>query len=165
MFRVLIVLVVVASGSTDSGSRPAPAAPVASTPYRPPVDRPVVDPFRAPAGPYGPGNRGLEYATVPGDVAGAIGPGVVAFAGQVAGRLVVSVVHPDGLRSSLTGLAAVSVTVGQLVRTGDPLGVTGSLLHLGARDGDRYIDPALLFGPARPRHARLVPDPERAPRP
>ena len=134
-----------------------------STGYRPPVDRPVTDPFRAPAGPYGAGNRGLEYATAPGDVAGAIGPGVVAFAGPVAGRMVVSVVHPDGLRSSLTGLASVSVTVGQLVRTGDALGLAGSVLHLGVRDGDRYLDPASLFASARPRHAILVPDPDRAP--
>ena len=172
MFRVLFVLVVVlvvptsgpaVGASTDGGAPPAPPAPAGTTGYRPPVDRPVTDPFRAPPGPYGSGNRGLEYATAPGDVAGAIGAGVVAFAGPVAGRLVVSVVHPDGLRSSLTGLAVVTVTVGQLVRAGDPLGLTGLLLHLGVRDGERYVDPALLFGPIRPRHAILVPDPGGAP--
>src|SRR2546426_469687 len=34
--------------------------------YRPPVEAPVTDPFRPPLTPYGPGNRGIEYATVPG---------------------------------------------------------------------------------------------------
>jgi murein DD-endopeptidase MepM/ murein hydrolase activator NlpD len=178
MSRVLFVLAVLVVGpvapvaaSTDSGSAPTSPPPTSpgspdrpvGTDYRQPLDRPVTDPFRAPASPYGPGNRGLEYATVPGDVAGSIGPGVVAFAGQVAGRLVVSVVHPDGLRSSLTGLATVSVTVGQVVRTGAPLGTTGSVLHLGVRDGDRYIDPARLFGDQRPRHAILVPYPGARP--
>ena len=159
-----------AAASTDSGSAPGtpapprggsgslPAGPTAPR-YQPPVLRPVVDPFRAPAGPYGPGNRGLEYATLPGDVAGAIGPGVVVFAGDVGGRGVVSVIHPDGLRSALTGLAGVTARPGQVVVAGTPLGTAGPLLHLGVRDGDRYVDPALLFGPpSRPRHAILVPN-------
>lgn len=163
MYRLLMIVAVVALGatpvgaSTDSGSRVS----AARTGYRPPVDRPVLDPFRAPLGPYGAGNRGLEYAGVPGDVARAIGPGVVVFAGPVAGRLVVSVVHPDGLRSSLTGLASISVTVGQIVQVGDPLGSTGARLHLGVREGDRYLDPARLFTSNRPRHAVLVPTPAR----
>jgi murein DD-endopeptidase MepM/ murein hydrolase activator NlpD len=125
--------------------------------YRPPVDAPVLDPFREPAGPYGPGNRGLEYGTTPGGPARAIGDGVVAFAGQVAGRLVLSVVHPDGLRSSLTGLAEVTVGVGTVVAAGDPVGRTGPRLHLGVRRNGRYIDPATLFGGGPPRHAVLVP--------
>jgi murein DD-endopeptidase MepM/ murein hydrolase activator NlpD len=142
------------TGTTGAGAAPvSPGSPV----YRPPLDRPVVDPFRAPATPYGPGNRGLEYATVPGDVAAAIGDGVVVFAGDVAGRGVVTVAHPDGLRSSLTGLVVVLVRPGQVVARGTPLGTTGTLVHLGVRAGDRYIDPALLFGERRPRHAVLVP--------
>jgi murein DD-endopeptidase MepM/ murein hydrolase activator NlpD len=142
---------------TDSGSGspfgPAPG-PVR---YRPPVDAPVVDPFRPPAGPYGPGNRGLEYATITGTAAASIGSGIVVFAGPVAGRGVVSVVHPDGLRSSLTGLAVVLALPGQVVRAGTTLGTTGDRLHLGVRVGERYIDPAVLFGDSRPRHAVLVP--------
>ena len=38
-----------------------PARAVALVVLTPPVDAPVLDPFRAPAGPYGPGNRGIEY--------------------------------------------------------------------------------------------------------
>lgn len=129
--------------------------------YSPPVDAPVIDPFRPPSTPYGPGNRGLEYATGPGAQARAIGAGQVVFAGPVAGRGVVTVEHPDGLRSSLTGLATISTRAGELVSAGQVLGTTAAVLHLGVRRDGRYIDPATLFaveGP--PRHAVLVPVPQ-----
>lgn len=150
-----------AGAVADGGGSGPPAAPggqAAASGYRPPVDAPVVDPFREPSGPYGPGNRGLEYRTTPGTPVRAMGPGVVAFAGPVAGRLVVSVVHPDGLRSALTGLAAVLVRVGQRVDADTVVGAAGPLVHLGVRRGDRYLDPATLFGvDGPPRRAVLVP--------
>ena len=106
----------------------------------------MVDPFRPPPEPWLAGNRGLEYATAPGTLVRAIGPGRVAFAGPVAGRLVVTVNHPDGLRSSYTWLAAINVAEGDRVDGGDPIGVAGTGLHLGVRRGDTYIDPAGLWG-------------------
>lgn len=158
-----------AGASADGGAivPPGGGSPPASSPdrgdYRPPVDAPVVDPFREPSGPYGPGNRGLEYATAPGGTARSIGSGVVVFAGQVAGRLVVSVSHPDGLRSALTGLGSVTVTTGTVVEQGTPLGTTLDRLHLGVRSDGRYLDPALLFDSGPPRRAVLVPGPARVP--
>lgn len=116
--------------------------------FSPPVDAPVADPFRPPSGPYGPGNRGIEYATAPGTPVRAIGSGTVAFAGPVAGRGVVSVDHPSGLRSTYTGLATVVVAAGDPVAEGQLLGYTSAHLHLGLRDGRRYLDPALFFGGA-----------------
>src|ERR687884_2023890 len=68
--------------------------------YRPPVDGPVIDPFRPPATPYGPGNRGIDYRTVPGELVRAAADGDVVFAGQVGGSLPVVVLHPDGIRTS-----------------------------------------------------------------
>jgi len=143
------------------GSQVGPGDPPPDVLYRPPVDAPVSDPFRAPTGPYGPGNRGIEYATAPRTAATAIGAGVVVFAGPVAGRGVVTVLHPDGLRSSLTGLVTVAVAAGQPVVHSSVLGLTGNVLHLGVRRGEEYLDPALLFGATdgRPRHAVLVPIP------
>jgi murein DD-endopeptidase MepM/ murein hydrolase activator NlpD len=126
--------------------------------YRPPVDAPVVDGFRLPDGPFGAGNRGLEYATTAGTVARAIGPGTVTFAGQVGGHLHVTVRHPDGLRSSYSFLAAVDVQEGERVQRGDRVGTTAGRLHLGVRRGVDYIDPAGLFGS---RRARLIPTPHR----
>jgi murein DD-endopeptidase MepM/ murein hydrolase activator NlpD len=154
-----LVLLLVVAPSRSAGAVPHQSES-GRPEYRPPVERPVADPFRLPSGPYGPGNRGLEYATAGGEVARAIGPGVVAFAGPVAGRLVVSVEHPDGLRSTLTGLRSVAVRPRERVVTGSPLGRAGPALHLGVRRGRTYLDPATLFGRSvRPRRAVLVPVP------
>ena len=121
-----------------------PAAEAAVT-YRPPVDAPVTDTFRLPDGPYGAGNRGLEYATVPGTPVRAIGAGLVVFAGPVAGNRAVTVLHPDGLRSSYSYLAEITVAVGAHVAIGQTLGTAGERLHLGVRSGGTYLDPAALF--------------------
>jgi hypothetical protein len=59
------------------------------------------------------------------------------------------------LRSSLVGLAVVSVRVGQEVSARDVVGAAGPTLHLGVRRDGRYLDPATLF--ARRGPARLVP--------
>lgn len=121
-------------------SRPGPRT------YRPPVRGPVVDPFRPPPQPWLPGNRGLEYATIPGTLVRAIGPGRVSFAGPVAGSLHVTVTHPDGLRSSYSFLAAVRVRRSAAVSAGAVVGVAAARLHLGVRRGRRYLDPASLWG-------------------
>ncbi len=126
-----------------------------SVTYERPVDAPVIDPFRQPLGPYGPGNRGLEYRTARADPVRAIGDGTVVFAGQVAGRLVVSIDHPDGLRSSVVGLALIVVVEGDQVAGGHTVGLAGSTLHLGVRRAGVYLDPASLF--TRHGPARLVP--------
>jgi murein DD-endopeptidase MepM/ murein hydrolase activator NlpD len=117
----------------------------------------VVDAFRAPTNRFGPGNRGWEFATEGGEPVRAVADGVVAFAGEVAGRGVVSIVHPDGLRSSVTGLRVVSVTQGESVLRGQDIGVAAPGLHLGFRRNGEYLDPATIYG-AR-RHAYLVPIP------
>jgi hypothetical protein len=135
---------------------PAVAAPAAAVVrqargevYRPPVVAEVIDPFRPPDEPWLPGNRGLEYQTEPGTVVWAIGSGLVVFAGPIAGRLYVTVLHGDGIRSSYSHLAAIHVSEGDRVRGGQPIGTTSDLLfHLGARVGSTYIDPASLFGVA-----------------
>jgi murein DD-endopeptidase MepM/ murein hydrolase activator NlpD len=143
-----------ADGQQPPPARPAPAPvpprgpdrPVHPGVYRPPLVAPVIDPFRPPAEPWLPGNRGIEYETVPGSPVHAIGPGLVLFAGSVAGQLHVTVLHPDGIRSSYSFLAAISVAVGDRVVGGQQVGVTGATFHLGARRGSTYIDPASLFG-------------------
>ncbi len=134
---------------------PPAAAQVAVT-YRPPVDAPVVDPFRAPTSPYGSGNRGIDYATVPGTVVRAVAAGTVTFAGVVAGTRYVTLLHADGLRSSYGGLASISVVEGQGVDAGAEVGRAGSTLHLGIRRGDEYLDPEALFAAAAPE-VRLIP--------
>jgi murein DD-endopeptidase MepM/ murein hydrolase activator NlpD len=126
--------------------------------YRPPVDAPVLDPFRPPPEPWMAGNRGIEYGTQPGAEVRAIGSGIVRFAGAVAGRLVITVQHPDGLRSSYLPLEQLEVSPGQRVRAGRLLGLAAGPLHLGVRRGERYLDPALLWGrPVGQHRSVLVP--------
>src|SRR5215210_2876383 len=126
MPRALLVLCCTAVCSA-SLAMPAAAGP---PPYRPPVEAPVLDAFRPPANPYGPGNRGLEYATSAGTPVGAVGDGRVTFAGPVAGSLHVTVRHGDGIRTTYSFLARVDVVVGQDVRQGDVVGITAGPPHL-----------------------------------
>src|SRR4051794_2719195 len=130
--------------------------------YVPPVDRPVVDPFRPPPSPYGPGNRGVDYATDPGEPVRAAADGEVTFAGRVGLGLHVVVLHPDGIRTSYSFLAGVLVHRGDHVAAGDPVGTAGATLHWGARVGDAYVDPLGLLG-AGPPEVHLVPTELRSP--
>lgn len=140
-------------------SSPAVAAPDDPWPYMWPVVAPITDSFRAPKNPYGPGNRGIEFATLPGQTIVSAADGVVTFAGPVGGRLFVTVAHPDGVRTSYSFLAVIAVSRGEPIGKGDPVGSAGSVFHVGARIGDAYIDPAVLFGGA-PRNAHLVARPD-----
>lgn len=121
-----------------------------------PVDAPIVDGFRAPDHPFGPGgNRGLEFATAPGQAVSAVADGVVSFAGPVGGRIWLVVDHPDGLRSSYGPLVAVIVVRGQVLDAGAPVGDADAAFHLTARTAEFYLDPAPLLA-GRCGGARLV---------
>ncbi len=154
MPRALLVLCCVAVCST-SLAVPAAAAPDPPA-HLPPVEAPVADPFRPPATPFGAGNRGIEYATEAGTEVRATGGGRVTFAGSVAGSLHITVLHDDGVRTTYSFLARIDVVVGQPVRQGAVVGLTAGALHLGARRGDGYFDPASLFAPGLPQ-VHLVP--------
>src|SRR4051812_26485422 len=121
------------------------AAPAAAAPrdqptdkvvYSPPVDAPVSDPFRPPATPYGAGNRGIEFATAAGTTVVASADGTVQFAGVVAGRQWVTLVHDDGIRTTYGPLAEISVSVGDRVQRGAVVGSSAGALMLTARVGD-----------------------------
>ena len=138
-------------------SMAVPTAAAAGPPtYRPPVAVAISDPFRPPPTPYAAGNRGLDYATAAGTPVHAAADGRVVFAGAVAGSLHVTILHPDGVRTTYSFLARVDVVVGQPLRQGDVVGITLGALHFGARRGDAYFDPASLFDQGSPR-VRLVP--------
>ncbi len=123
---------------------PAPAA--AAPCWPPPTDAAVVDPFREPTCRWCPGNRGIEYATPAGAAVRAIAAGVVSFAGAVAGDVYVVVRLGNGWRITYGALDSKRVATGDVVVAGSLLGDTAGHLHLGLRDGDRYIDPAPYLG-------------------
>ncbi|MDO8307353.1 MAG: peptidoglycan DD-metalloendopeptidase family protein [Actinomycetota bacterium] len=132
----------------------------------------VVRPFDPPAATWLAGHRGLDLAAAPAAPVRAMLAGTVRFAGEVAGKPVVVVSHPSGLRSTYEPVLA-SVRVGTDVATGQQIGrlaVSGGhcgglvgCLHVGLRAGDTYLDPLRLL---RPPSIVLKPvGAPRAPRP
>jgi murein DD-endopeptidase MepM/ murein hydrolase activator NlpD len=117
----------------------------------------VISPF-AP-GPYrwSAGHRGVDVAGTAGETVTAAGPGVVSFAGRVAGRGVVSVQHPGGLRTTYEPVEP-RVRAGAALGLGTAIGVleaAGShcmrvCLHWGLLRGERYLDPLSLMRSSRP---------------
>jgi murein DD-endopeptidase MepM/ murein hydrolase activator NlpD len=129
----------------------------------PPAVMDIAAIFVAPQTDWGPGHRGLDIYADEGDPVRSPGGGVVTFAGDVAGRGVVVVLHPSGLRSTLEPVTA-SVALGDSVEVGDVVGaVQGSAshcapvacLHWGVRRGDQYLDPLDYLGGYGP--IRLLP--------
>ena len=142
----------------------ASAAPAASDggrlgwPLRPPPT--VARGFDAPSPDWTAGHRGVDLPGAPGQPVYAAGEATVVFAGPLAGRPVVSLAHPGGLRTSYEPVRA-RVRAGQRV-TGDT--VLGELLagHAGCRaaaclhwgamwgpaSGAHYVDPLALLASA-----------------
>ncbi|RBY82184.1 M23 family peptidase [Geodermatophilus sp. TF02-6] len=127
-----------------------------------PVDGAVTRPFDPPPDRYGAGHRGVDLAGSPGSAVLAAGDGVVAFAGMVAGRPVVSVDHAGGLRTTYEPVDP-TVGAGQVVTRGSPLGTlaaghagcpAAACLHWGLRRGQTYLDP---LGLLEPPEVRLLP--------
>jgi hypothetical protein len=140
---------------------PATGPAVAETPawlWPLPGPHEVSRPFAPPASRYGSGHRGADLPGEVGSVVVAAGPGRVSYAGLLAGRGVVVVVHGD-LRTTYEPVSA-SVTVGTSVDAGAPIGrleathagcPAAACLHWGLRRGEDYLDPVRLVdrGPAR----------------
>lgn len=108
--------------------------------------------FDPPPEPWLPGHRGVDLAGGIGVPVMAAASGTVSFAGQVAGRGVVSVVHPDGVKTTYEPLTP-SVAAGVRVARGTILGTLDgghcpaeACLHWGAKRGESYLDPLSLLG-------------------
>ncbi|NES16126.1 MULTISPECIES: murein hydrolase activator EnvC [Micromonospora] len=156
-------------GSSGTPAAGGPAArfdwPLAGPP------RPV-RPFDPPPQRWLPGHRGVDLAATPGLAVRAAGPGVVLFAGPVAGRPVLTIGHGGGLRTTYEPVRA-GLPVGARVATGTPAGTllaghpgcpAAACLHWGLRRGDEYLDPLALLGLGRVRllpldPAAVAPDP------
>jgi len=150
-----IVLVFVALASVVS---PASAS-ATEVVFQPPTTAPVARQFDLPAGPYGPGNRGVDYLTDEGDPITASGSGVVIFAGVVAGSLHLTIDHGSGLLSSYSFVDRILVGRGDHVEAGDAVALSGGEFHFGVRVDGRYVDPEGLFG-IRSVRVSLVPRPD-----
>lgn len=109
--------------------------------------------FDAPSPNWTPGHRGVDLAGSAGQRVLAAAEGVVVFASQLAGRPVVSIAHPGGLRTSYEPVRA-TVKPGQSVDPETVIGVleaghpgcpVAACLHWGAMWGPAsradYVDP------------------------
>lgn len=142
---LIVLSVTSALGADAPASQPTPIAQVQPDLHDPPVDASIIDPFRPPAGPYSPGNRGLEYGTTPGQVVRASAAGTVTFSGQVGGHLFVTIRHSPSLRTTVGFVDSVEVAAGERVVKGQRIATAGQTMHFTARRNGSYIDPELLF--------------------
>ncbi|MGV0851028.1 murein hydrolase activator EnvC family protein [Mycolicibacterium phlei] len=153
--RVATVIAAVALAALPGSGSAAAQSGRLDWPLRPRPE--VVRRFDAPSPDWHRGHRGVDLAAVPGQRVYAAGDGVVVFAGQLAGRPVMSVEHPGGLRTSYEPVEAV-VRAGQRVAAGSALGVlraghpgcpAPACLHWGAMWGPAsradYVDPLGLL--------------------
>ncbi|WP_082600165.1 M23 family metallopeptidase [Agromyces sp. Root81] len=162
----VLALAVAGSAASASASAPSPGATerVAlagspspdgpAEPWRWPVPAPirVVAPFRAPPTPYAAGHRGIDIASTTAATVVAPAPGVVSFAGMVAGRPVVAIDHGAGVVSAIEPVAAL-VEAGAPVAAGDAIGTVSmgghcasGCVHFGVRVDGEYVSPFLFLG-------------------
>lgn len=158
------VLTAMAGPSVAAASGPALGSSPRSLTWRSPVPGPlrVARPFQPPPSRYAAGHRGVDLTASAGTVVTAAGDGVVGFAGILAGRGVVTVVHGT-LRTTYEPLD-VEVVAGQRVRAGNRLGTMSgghpscgparACLHWGLLRGEIYLDPLQLLHRNR---SRLLP--------
>jgi murein DD-endopeptidase MepM/ murein hydrolase activator NlpD len=113
--------------------------------------------FDAPSPNWNRGHRGVDLAGVAGRPVYAAAAGTVVFAGELAGRTLVSIAHPGGLRTTYEPVRP-AVRAGQLVEAGSVIGEllaghagcsAAACLHWGAMWGAAsradYVDPLGLL--------------------
>ncbi len=137
----------------------AEPVPVGVWPLQPAPE--VVAGFDPPDAPWGSGHRGVDLLGAPGQAVHAALAGTVSFAGVLAGRGVVVVVHGD-TRTTYEPVEA-TVPVGHAVVRGGVIGHLQAVashcppqacLHWGWLRGPTYLDPLALVGGGQ---VRLLP--------
>lgn len=157
-------LTAAAPAGAEAGRLQWPLRPVAA----------VTRGFDAPEPNWTRGHRGVDLAGSAGQTVFASAGGTVVFAGELAGRPLVSVQHPGGLRTSYEPVRP-AVRAGQRVDAGTALGVlldghpgcpVRACLHWGAMWGPAsradYVDPLALLA-STPIVLKPVDGPDRAP--
>ena len=145
---VILPLLLLASVAPSVGAGP-------SGDWAWPVVGPVIRGFDPPSTAFGAGHRGIDIAAPIGTPVLAPAPGVVAFAGAVAGHLFVTVDHGGGLSSTSSWVSAILVRKGDAVARGSAVALTGTghpgveqpHLHFGVRQGGEYVDPQGFLAP------------------
>ena len=120
-----------------------------------PLRGPVVRGYEQPSNPYASGHRGIDIGSPVGTPVKAAAPGVVHFAGKVAGSLFVSIDHDGGLQTTYSWVSEVDTKKGASVQKGDVIALSGTghpgsteptHLHFGVKRNGDYVDPMLYLG-------------------
>jgi len=112
----------------------------------------IVAAYQAPAHDYGPGHRGIDLQPTASSEVRAPRSGVVAFAGRIADRGILTIDHGDGYVTTLepvdTTLHAGTRVEGGVVVGSIALGghAAAGTVHFGVRLNGEYVNPLLLFG-------------------
>ena len=149
VFPVAPVVPGVPVGASRASEELDPEAPAGRWTW--PLDpRPdVVQRFDPPDQPWLPGHRGVDLAAAVGQSVLAPTDGRVTWTGVIAGRGVVVVSHPGGLRSTfepVTGAPATGTPVTRGARVGAVAATPGhcapqTCVHWGVLRGESYLDP------------------------
>ena len=127
--------------------------------WRPPVDRPISDPFRPPECKWCPGNRGVKFGSEPGDEVRSVVTGTVWFHGTVGGSGYLTLLVEGSVVSLLVTIGGIEVLDryprGSDITAGDPIGQATGTVHLGIRSNGRYINPELWLSAASNRVRRV----------
>ncbi|MFJ3666678.1 peptidoglycan DD-metalloendopeptidase family protein [Streptomyces sp. NPDC090106] len=134
---------------------PPPPAPAVARAWPVGVRPPVLRGWEPPATVYGRGHRGVDLSAAPGAPVRAVAAGRVAFAGQVAGKWVLSIdLAGTDLRTTYEPVRATvprgaEVAPGETVGRVEPAGshCTAPCVHWGLRRGRTYLDPLTLLPP------------------
>jgi murein DD-endopeptidase MepM/ murein hydrolase activator NlpD len=118
----------------------------------------LVRAFQAPLRRFGPGHRGIDLRSAPGEQILAPASGVISFSGSVARTPTLVIDHGGGLRSTFQPVFS-TLKLGAVLKTGAVLGVLAvpgghcspnSCLHWGVRNSEGYLDPLRLIRPSLP---------------
>jgi len=114
--------------------------------------------FEQPRSQWASGHRGVDLGGAVGEPVLSAGNGAVAFSGMIAGRGVITIRHPGGLRTTYEPVDE-RLAPGALVHRGSRIGVISATaghcvpltcLHWGAISGQTYRDPLSLLGFGQP---------------
>ena len=117
----------------------------------------LVERFAPPPHPRSAGHRGVDLDATVGQPVRAPEAGVVTFSGVIAGRGVVVLAHPGGLRSTFEPVER-ALPTGAVVERGQAVAtvsaasghcVPATCLHWGVLRGETYLDPLGLVGVLR----------------
>lgn len=108
--------------------------------------------YVAPPHPYGSGHRGIDVRPADGQSIVSPADGIIAFAGVVADRPVVTIDHGQGLITTLEPVTC-DLPPGTIIRRGDVIGslaagghADAGTLHIGLRRDGEYVNPLVMLG-------------------